>query len=471
MKFPKRHFSIALRMTTMLVVALYVIGLQIVYVEFIAHYYGIGYIVVFPSVVNMIFSSLLAWFPVFWLPFSLKRPSIAGVWILYLTAFIPSCVIPTFTGIPASYYYFRIAMLVSLFILSLPTGKKYWKPPQIVSPNKYWQGIFLLGAIFVVVVFIVFGEPIRWVSFKNIYSVREHYAITVRTYSRLVGYSVEYLSNVVGVFLIVRSFIGRKINFKFLCIGIIIQILVFNITGFKSVLFSGLLIFGIWISSAKKGRYFGLYLSLGYLGIVISSAFAFYFFPLLSPLSPLNILTRRMLVSPGLLAGYYYKLFGELPKVLFSQSILKGVISYPYPDLYQHMVSYQFFGVPGGDAVGHIWADSYVQIGLIGPLLMSTILKGLLMFIDWKAMSVNAWSFILFASLVLSLQFFTLSNTSLQTTLMSHGLGLAWLLLIMAPRKGWSASICKGFCLSEQTKKCPKFHHVSKQTILIGDNK
>jgi len=417
------------RMFLLGIMLIYITGLQLGYVYLVANQYGLGYSLYIPTLGEIVLASLLAWLPAWVIPIELNKPSVAVGWLLYLTAYVSSMVIPAYTGVSSGFWWWRLFTFLGCIIIVWPKNIKalYIKS---ISPGIYKIMISGILSLSVFIVLKTYGLQYHIPSFSEIYQIRKIYASSIN--SRWIGYAVEYLGNVFGVFIFAMALIRKKpVYFIW---GIVLIILEYTTTAFKSVLFIPLLLLGIWfLSYHQRKRYFGIYISTGYVTIIGLSFITAQIFDLLHPLNVANLFLRRTLIIPGLIAGFYFAEFNGGPLVLFSNGVLQNVVRYPFQEPYQYIVANRYFGAPGGDTVGNIWADAYVQLGFIGIILMSLVLRGLLELIDRKWTS--SGKEVVFASLVLSIQAFTLSNTSLQTTLLSHGLLLSSILLLLMPNR------------------------------------
>ncbi len=407
---------------------LYIVGIQLGYVYLIGNRYGQGYFLLLPSFNEVFLASIMAWMPVWIIPIRLDKPSVSVSWLLYLMAYVPSIVLPSYTGVSDGFWLWRLFALMGCLIVVSPVYGKISLPSKSVSPLIYKVivgGIFLLVGLTTLT---HYGVRFHLPTPSEVYKVRYQYKTSV--HSRWIGYAVEYLGNVFGAFAIAFALTRRRVFY--FAIGLWFIIWEYSITAFKSVLFLPLMLLGIWLLAlGKRRKYFGLIVVVAYIAIIVVSFVTAKLFDLFHPLNLANIFFRRMLVVPGIVAGYYFSEFHNRPPILFSNGLLGGIFEYPFSAPYQQIIAHVYFGYQGGNAVGNIWADAYVQLGLVGILLMSVILRGLLEVIDAKWHS--STEEVVFASLVLSIHAFTLSNTSLQTTLLSHGLLLSSILLLLMP--------------------------------------
>jgi hypothetical protein len=132
-----------------------------------------------------------------------------------------------------------------------------------------------------------------------------------------------------------------------------------------------------------------------------------------------SLFVRRLLVTPGLLTGDYFQFFSQYPQMLLSHSILKGFITNPYGSLSPpFLIGGTYFHNASDSANANLWADAFANFGPAGVVVFSAILGVIL----WTFDSMTQKSSLLLASLMLALPVFTLSNSGLLTTLLTHGL-------------------------------------------------
>src|SRR5690606_5811821 len=158
-----------------------------------------------------------------------------------------------------------------------------------------------------------------------IYEVREEYSAGLAAGGRVVGLSVAWLVNVAGPLLIaVGLAAGRRL---FLAAGLLVELMVFATTGFKSALLAPAALFVVFLLVRYGSKVLGPLISLGVLALM---SFAWVISTLLDQIIFVSWLVRRFLVTPGLAAGRFYEFFTENGFALLGHSVLAPFVEAPY---------------------------------------------------------------------------------------------------------------------------------------------
>src|SRR6185437_6613284 len=173
-------------------------------------------------------------------------------------------------------------------------------------------------------------------------------------------------------------------------------------------------------------RTFGTRMSLSWTAI-FGGAAALDFFGYSRTFS--GLIQERMTGMPGLLTGYYYEFFSDHPKALLGHSIFKSIVHYPYPLEPRQMIGYVYFHDSGMSANANFWADAYANFGYIGILCFTLLLAGVM----WLYDSSSAGRNLTVTALVIALPAFAVANSGLLTSLLTHGIGLAMVLMYLMP--------------------------------------
>lgn len=396
------------------------------YLFVLAPVYGYrGYIVIDRSPQYHLFVALIVALPSIWMPVELSRPSETVLWFLYLMVFIPSLIIPVFAAEVSELALFKlhITLLSGFLILNLAPRIPTLRLPNLKLRHRgFILLIMALMSILYVSVVSSYGFNIRPVSFADVYDVRASYKSV--SASVLSAYGISWLGNVFHPLLIAAGIRWRSL--ALISLGLFGQIMIYSITGFKSIALSGVVIIGLLIASRKNGTEFGLWMAWGAASVVgLGMAVGKFFnLPLLTHLA-----TSRLFVTPGLLTGFYYDFFSAHPKVYMSDGILSSVSSYPYTMEPDRVIGINYFGNPDMHANANIWADAFANFGLGGVVLFSIILTGILWLYDSISKSKDRRT----AIMLLGVPCITLSNTALETSLLTHGIGLVILLMFLLP--------------------------------------
>lgn len=391
-------------------------------------YSYMGY-VLYPVGLDVVVVSIaLATWPCMWLPFGVQRPSQAVLWLLYVLVIVPSMVIPVFTvqrntlvGIHASVL-LGFAVLASFQrfpLLRLPAIKQSRVP--------FWGLLGVVGVLCLYLVLSVFGFRFKLVSFAEVYSLRSDYKEALLANGSAVDYAIHWLGNVIHPTLIALGLRYKRL--KWMVAGFVGQLLVYSITGFKSVLFSIVLFAAIMYGLRRNGQRFGFSVIWGMAavtfvglstGLLLSSNYLSF------------LLTGRLTVTPGLLTGYYFEFFGSNPKAMLGHSVLQGIVEYPYAVTPSFLIGGYYMGNDATNANANFLADAFANFGYFGVFTFSCLLGLVLWVCDSAARGKDGF----LPALLLGKAATTLSNAALLTTLFSHGLFLILALVYFLPRRG-----------------------------------
>jgi hypothetical protein len=369
---------------------------------------------------------VLAALPSLWMPINLKRPSQVAYWLLYLLVVVPVCLIPIYaledqSGGPV----LLAACVVAVFALM---GLIY-RLPLLPVPRVHLESyefsviLILLSTTFYALQLSSFGLHFHFVPLKEIYAVRAEYDETLRRASPLVAYAIGWQMYVINPLIIAKGLASRRI--LPILAGVVGQFLIYSITGYRDVFFSAtFLLYLLWMMR-REGKRFGTRFAATWTAIFLAAG-ALKFF---GSLTTLEALVKRTTATPGLLTAYYYDFFSWHPKALLGHSIFKSFVDYPYALQPPYLIGYVYFHNVGMDANANVWADAYANFGYPGIVCFTCLLAIVL----WLYDSMAAGRDLQVAALVIALPAFALANTSLLTTLLSHGMGLALLLVYLMP--------------------------------------
>jgi hypothetical protein len=376
---------------------------------------------------------LISVLPATWMPTTLTRPSQISYWILYLLTYIPICWVP---------YYASGVGLLRLFILHVlllgafaVVGAMYHLPRlTIPRPQLTWAqyGVFV-GAVFGVLfvyVMSIFGFKIRLLSFYEIYSVRDEFKQALES-AALAGYAVPWLGNVMHPLLVSLGITKNRLSL--LGLGVFGQLYIYSLTGMKTMLLSVVMFVAIYVAVRKEGRQFGALMAWGGVSILVAAIIAdvttgITFIP--------YIAVGRLIITPGMLTGYYYEFFYHNEKVTMSDGLLSSIANYPYELPPDQIIGAIYRGNPAVNANANIWADAFANFGLVGVCVIAVLLGALFWVFDSLARGRN-WKV---AVLILGIPSIFLSNTALETSILTHGIGLVLLLLYLMPAESGGAA-------------------------------
>ena len=134
-----------------------------------------------------------------------------------------------------------------------------------------------------------------------------------------------------------------------------------------------------------------------------------------------------------MLTSVYVDFFGDNPPAMLGQSVLRWWVDYPYDRSIPLEVG-QYLQ-PGGAlaANANLFADGFANFGAAGVVGTGALLLVFLRIVDHAARGLP----LAVGAMVMVMPSITLSNTSLPTAMLSHGLAIGTLILVLAPRTGW----------------------------------
>lgn len=368
--------------------------------------------------------------PSLWLPADITRPSQVASWLLYLFVVLPSCIIPLFTldrlnpleilsisGVVVS------SFVIMGFVSRLPI-KRFGR--HRLHSRIFW-GVFGMITLVLLVQFLIgFGSRLRLVSFLEVYDLRAEFVDAIATTNSFIGYSISWMTYVIGPAFLALGMIRR--NLLFLVLGVVIEFLVYSAAGFRIapmviLLVVGLIVLLRFFGSSRLGiaivwTFVGLVVLCIAIGLIFENAYIPF------------LLVGRPILMPGLLTGFYYEFFSLNPKAMLGYSIFRGVFAYPYDLLPPNLIGIAYFQNPATFANASIWADSYANFGFIGMYVFAALLGGVLWFFDSVT---NEGNFVLSCALM-GVCGFVFANSAFLTTLLTHGIWLMMALLLLVPQ-------------------------------------
>lgn len=376
------------------------------------------------SMMNVLIGLLLTIILAILLPKRLQVPSDFVSWLFFLMVFVPSCSIPFLTGVSDEYFLFLISSgVIILTIGSLSKLPRYHFSNYTIKYGTFITWLFSFSFIFYGLIFITYGVhfSITLDSFSDLYDVRADYK---GKSSRLSVYALNWQAKIFNPLIILIGLMNKK--YYYLLFGVIGQIILFFITGLKSIPFSILLVIGLYIFMNNLAIiYFKISLSLF---VLVLLSIYFYYFLNISFL--FEIVVRRTILIPGLLSGYYFEFFTQNPKALLGHSFLSGLFDTNYTIKPSEIIGMYYFEKSGANANANFLADAYANFGNVGVIMFGLILC--LLFWLYNSLAISRgnqkWHIIL-----LSLSSYYLNDSALFTTFLTHGLLWVFLITYVAP--------------------------------------
>jgi hypothetical protein len=251
------------------------------------------------------------------------------------------------------------------------------------------------------------------------YTIRNGFLEQLSQAGRLLGYTTGQIGEALDPFFIACGLVYRK---KWLLVvGIVGQLMIFSVLGSKSILFSTLFIVVVYFMMQRYRQSFGVALAGLLIGVVLLSAAAD---RLTNGIFLSSITTRRTLLDPGLLTGFYFEHYSHRAHAGLAYHFPSNGQNIPAPS---YEIGLVYFGDQHIDANCNLWAEGFADFGLPG-MAGFTLLLCLMM---WSFDSVAARRDPRMAMLLVAMQAFALSNSAPMTVVFTHG-GVASALLLWA---------------------------------------
>lgn len=192
-----------------------------------------------------------------------------------------------------------------------------------------------------------------------------------------------------------------------------IQIFLFAASQHKSVLFSPLVIVGVWWYLRRSDNLLLIPVSLVVLVGVPLLAYLMYHNVMLPSLA-----IRRIFFTPANLDFAYSSFFSVHPKVVWGDSFWMPFVHSPYPVTIPYVIG-NYLGSPDMGANNGYVSSGFAQAGFVGVFIYSMILGYALRFVDYESRRLGAtW----FGVGLFLLPFMTIWRSSdLATSMLTHG--------------------------------------------------
>ncbi len=400
----------------------FIVTFHLSYLYLISPQYGYQGFVYAPGEPTIVpISFVLALLPSLSLPLRLSKPSAFVLWLLYLMVYVPVQLMLAYTSgsWPLEYLLpFQLCLLASMLVASLVPRLPVLPLPRLLIPAwVFWLVVLSYVALVFTALFKTFGLRGLAANLTEVYKVRLEAREALAGAGRWMGYALRWLSEAINPFLMAVGLSERRR--LFLVLGILGQVLIYSFDATKSTLGSIVLIVAVFYLLSRSFRAYARHFVLAFLSI----------FPLVAMLDGLmgrsvytGLLLRRLFAVPGLLTSLYFDYFSNHPYFYWahtSYARLFGFTNINYPEYASpgFLIGDVYFRNPAGNANANLWADGYANAGLWGVALMTLLLMLLLWFYD----SVSAKKDLRVALLLIAMPTYAITNTSLLTSLLSHG--------------------------------------------------
>ncbi len=368
---------------------------------------------------------LLAILPATWLPTTFESASDILYWVIYILVIVPSILVPSFRGFDINgNYVVYIHVLLSCFLGIYLLYKTLVINIGFVSLRKS-HFLFVVTTLYLVLNVVLirkFGITLEMPNYFELYFVRDEFAATSNQFMK---YAIAWLMVLINPILLIWGLKDRKIYA--IIASVIGQFYVFSLTAHKTAVGSILLILVGYIFLKKYREDFvhriGYLLVLWLAIVLIVSAVA-------NTYIVWSLAFRRLLMTQGLNSFYYFDYFTNNEFLYLKQSILSFLsdVDIIHP---AKVIAGKYFDNPDfGHANVNFFAEAFANFGYIGMYIYSIIL-GVIM-IAIKSISMRKNKFI--CTIAFLIVGYKVCQTSLLTTISTHGLGLILLVSVFFPQ-------------------------------------
>lgn len=367
------------------------------------------------------------------LPRRLTHPSHFIVWVLFVIAIVPSLLVPQWATALSRAEALELTLWVGacfglVAVLGTRQALREFVPRWPLPTDTFWlliAGIFVVLNVYAV---LTVGVNLSPPALDDVYGVRGEFNEEADL-SPALGYAIPLLRSVINPAMIVRGLWERRP--LWLLAGVLGQVYLYAAQGAKSAIFSPLVIGAAFLLLRRRRAMAGSLPLLGVSGLAVALMAVDW---LRSSEHLTLLITRRTLITPGLVTTGYVQVFDDAPKAQLGHSVLEGFLRYPYQVEPPDLVGARFFGNPTTHANTGWLGDGFANFGYPGMIGASLILVLVLWMIDDAAKGLPFG----FACLFLLHPALALAESAILTTILTHGVFSAIVLLALAPRTGWT---------------------------------
>lgn len=409
----------------------YVVVLHVAYVQMIAPMYSyLGFAYRTPNYVSYTIVVLLVIVLACLMPRTMDRPSVVVLWIEFGIATVPSMLVPQFTPVVPIDTAFLFALFVGGFwwmVLVLTSGRFKLKiriRRRAKGTGSWLVAITMISLFVDFVLSFVVGFRFQLATLIDVADVRFGYRDALAGAPFGTAYLLLGTCNVLNPVLMMRGLAMRK--FTPLAVGLIGQVYIYAVTGYKTILLSVPVIIAAYFWLKRRKAADALVIPRGVVGVMAVSWGSFAIFGW-TTLSLLFVL--RFIAAPGNLVAGYIHVFSGRDQLYWSYSFMGWLFEYPYQVNPNFLVGELLRGSSLTSANVNMFGDGFMNMRWAGIGLECLVLVAALWVLDSVAKNLSIAT--VFSALLIPS--FDLANTAVFTALTTHGLLLAMVVLAMAP--------------------------------------
>lgn len=373
---------------------------------------------------------LIGMAPAAFIDLEIDRPSKLFSLVIYFAIYIPCVVVgPAVSDRPLpEFILFLSAIFLSMLIVAVPISPS---PRALVilsiSPSVYVACLAILNVAMLAFCLARIDVDLTWRPFNEIYDVRETLVDTwALSTDALLAYTKQWLTAATIPALLAMGLIWR-VHWATLLAAVLAYVC-YQAFAEKSALANVLAVGWVVLAMvfSRRAQLDGLIL-IGFVMAALTAVLCLdYFFS-----DPFFLATwyMRTFLTPGLLTSFYFDFFTLNPLAWFGDSALGALFGTQSASENIPLVIGSIYVYPGAWANANLWADGYGNLGILGIVVVSVVLRLFIFAIDVVAVGRDVR--VVFAASVPII--FALGNTALQRVVASNGLWLLILFIMFLP--------------------------------------
>lgn len=370
-------------------------------------------------------SYLLLLLVVFLLPLKEERNSAFITDMFIVILYVPTLVVYGISDESRFWAYANTIFWVStLLLLKISHYSTAYKKIKLRIQN----GKFLKNTLFWCIMFYALSSLFLSknfsfaLNFVEIYKVRANFS----SYLPFATYIIYWSGLVVNPFLINASLLRKKLILSIFAISY--HILLYATTGQKLFLLVMFASCALPLVGHQRRFSFFSTLCLVFSTLVFAGILSFQFY---GEVWSLGIIANRLFILPAVISFNYFEFFSDKPLVLMAHGLFREIFNYPYDSLPWFLIGEKYFGYSHVSANTGMLADSYMNFGIYGLILLSCMFSAALVLVDVLSAGKNPK----ICLAIVVFPFLWSLNGSFLTSIMSGGLILAIFALLLLPSK------------------------------------
>ena len=420
LRLPLKGPSVATRVASVCCATIFFrVVLDFLYISYVTHFYAGDFPTGSNSTIRLLESYVVVLMLCIWIANSLYRrwrPSGIVLILYFVVVMLPLSSQYGLVDAPPSLMYASAGSIA--FLTTVTEMLPKLKLPKSNRELAYIVIIALLAISIYVYGWLLFtggATRLNW-NLLKVYEVRAEY---VESLGPFMGYFVPWQAYVINIYGLLSAL--RRRAYWLLGLTVLAQLFLFGMTGHKSFLLAPFLAIGVYLMFQKRNFFFWVVMGASLLTLASYG----YFLVTGVEFVP-SLFIRRLFFVPARLHVLYYDFFSQPshPFYMLSDSILRGMVENPYSMPMVRVIALTYWGREFWPDVGYL-GDAYGNFGVLGMFLFSVILGFVLRLVDGVGSGLPPN----FVAAVIVMPAMALTESALFTSLLTHGLILAVLML------------------------------------------